>query len=246
MSLKVSINTLYYPNSDPDFVNAHKSVMKHFGVSVNYHETKLPHGYWMDTVMHNTNADVIGFLDIDCIPLTKDAINELIKFVVKNKSIAGNVQASNHIIPMTHTFVAPSCFFIWKGLYDALERPSFGPVMAHSDVAESLCYIAEENGVRMKALYPTHFEKEPEEGVWRLNNYGLYGVGTVFDNKFYHLFQSRFKSNVDMFIERSKQVVAGTFNTDGMFDCKDFDFTGRICKFNEESFMRRVLDTRLV
>jgi hypothetical protein len=237
MSVKVSLNTLYFPNSNPKFIDATKSVHKHFNLKVNYWEMSARHGAWMDHVINNTDSEVVGFLDIDCVPLTDTAINEIIVFVAKNKSIAGCAQASNHLPPMTHIFIAPCCFFVWKPLHTALGNISFSET-TRSDVCEELCYVAEENGVRMKALYPTHFEREAEEGVWRLHNYGLYGVGTVFANKFYHLYQSRFQSNVDLFIERCKQIVDGTFTTEGMFSSTDFDFKGRICNFEQEEKMR--------
>ena len=234
--MKLSINTLYFPNSNPEFVQAHKNVMHHFGVKVNYHEMSIRHGQWMDYVMSNTNADVVGFLDIDCIPLNHTSINQIVKFVAKNKSIAGGAQATNHIPNMSHVFVAPSCFFIWKPLWLALGSPSFTET-ERSDVCEEVCYIAEANGVRMKALYPTYFEREPEEGAWRLHNYGLYGVGTVFANKFYHLYQSRFQTNVDLFIQRSREVIDGTFTTEGMHDSQNFNFEGRVACFPQEQYM---------
>lgn len=238
MSLTVSINTIYFPNSNPDFVNAHKSVMDHFGININYHEIAMRHGAWMDSVIRNSTADIVGFMDIDCIPLTKNAVNELIKFVGVNKSIAGAAQATNHIPPMSHVFVAPCCFFIWRPLYEELGSPSFMET-PRSDVCEELCYIAEDNGVRMKALYPTFFEREPQEGAWRMHNYGLYGVGTVFQNKFYHLYQSRMQSNVDLFIQRCKEVIDGTFTTEGMHDSTNFDFKGRICCFPQEQELKK-------
>ena len=135
--MKLSINTLYYPNSNEDFVNAHKNVMQHFNIKVNYHEMTARHGQWMDYVISNTNADIVGFLDIDCIPLNKDAVNRIVKFVAKNKSIAGGAQATNHIAPMSHIFIAPSCFFIWKPLWQALGRPSFVET-DRSDVCEEV------------------------------------------------------------------------------------------------------------
>ena len=233
MGLSVSINSLYYPNSNMEFVNAQKKVMEHFNIPVNYYEQSTRHGVWMDTVMDHTNADVVGFIDIDCIPLTKTAVSDLVKFVAKNKSIAGIVQASNHIPPFTHTFVAPSCFFIWRKLYEAL-RTTFCETH-RSDVCEEVCYAAEMNGVRMKALYPTHFEKEPQEGVWRLNNYGLYGVGSVFAGQFYHLYQSRYEENVQLFIKRCDDVVKGKFSTKGMHESTNFNFEGKICRFDAEA-----------
>ena len=234
--MKLSINTLYFPNSNEDFINAHKNVMRHFDVKVNYHEITMRHGQWMNQVIESTNADIVGFLDIDCIPLTAGAVNELVKYVAKNKSIAGCAQATNHIAPMSHIFVAPCCFFIWKPLWVALGKPTFAETN-RSDVCEEVCYIAESLGVRAKALYPTYFEREPEEGAWRLHNYGLYGVGTVFANKFYHLYQSRFQTNVDLFIQRSKEVIDGIFTTEGMHDSQNFDFEGRVACFPQEQYM---------
>jgi len=242
--MKLSINTLYFPNSNPKFIEAAKSVHKHFNLSINYWEMAARHGVWMDRVIENTDADVVGFLDIDCIPLTKDSILDIVKFVAKNKSIAGCAQATNHIPPMSHIFVAPCCFFIWKPLWLALGKPSFLETN-RSDVCEELCYIAEENGVRMKTLYPSFFEREPEEGVWRLHNYGLYGVGTTFQDRFYHLYQSRFQSNVDLFIQRCNDVVNNKFSTDGMYSSTDFNFKGRICKFEPEQNLRIKIEGKI-
>lgn len=244
MTLKISINTFYYPGTNEKFVEAHKKVMKHFNVPVNYFEKRIHHSQFMKEIVESSNADVVGFLDIDCIPLTSNSINEIVKFVALNKSIAGTVQATNHLNPMSHLFIAPSCFFIWKPLYTAIGSPSFYPTN-HTDVAQFVCHIAEQHGVRMKAFYPTHFEDEPEEGVWRLHNYGLYGVGTVFAGKFYHLFQSRFEKNVNMFIERCEQVVSGTFTTNGMFESTDFNFKGRIANMGEEVILRKKLEGKL-
>lgn len=244
MGIKVSINTFYYPGSNENFVNAHKSVMKHFNIPVNYVERHIQHAQFMEETIKNSDADVVGFLDIDCIPLTKDSINELVKYVAKNKSIAGNVQATNHYYPMSHLFVAPSCFFIWKPLYEALGQPTFFAT-ERTDVAQYVCMIAEQHGVRSKALYPTYFEDEPEEGVWWLHNYGFYGVGTVFDGKFYHLFQSRFQKNVQMFIERCNQVISNTFKTDGMHNSKNFDFNGRIACIGHEVALKEKLKNKI-
>lgn len=237
MGIKISINTFYYPGSNEMFVNAHKEVMKHFNIPVNYYEKQIHHAEFMEEIIRTSDADVVGFLDIDCIPLTSTSVSELVKYVAKNKSIAGNVQATNHLYPMSHLFVAPSCFFIWKKLYDAIGKPTFYPTN-QTDVAQYVCHVAEQHGVRAKALFPTHFEDEPEEGVWWLHNYGLYGIGTVFDGKFYHLFQSRFEKNVEMFISRCKQVIDGTFSTDGMFKSTDFDFQGKIACFQQEQLFK--------
>ena len=242
--MKISLNSLYFPNSNRDFIAAAKSVHEKFDLPINYTEAAVRHGSWMDHIMNTSTADVVGFLDIDCVPIHKDAIKKLVNFVAKNKSIAGCAQATNHIAPMTHIFIAPCCFFIYRPLWEALGKPSFMET-ERSDVCEEVCYVAEQHGVRMKALYPTHFEKEPQEGVWRLHNYGLYGVGTTFAGDFYHLYQSRFQENVDMFIQRCKDIVEEKFTTEGMHQSTDFNFKGRICRFQQEQILGLPIEGKL-
>jgi hypothetical protein len=242
--MKISINILYSPDSNPEFINAAKTVHQHYSLPITYWVVKARHPIWMDHVMNNTDADIVGFLDIDCIPLSVDAVPTLIEFVRNNKSIAGCAQATNHIPPMSHIFIGPCCFFIWKPLWEALGKPSFLET-PRSDVCQEICYLAEQNGVRMLALYPTFFEREPQEGVWRLHNYGLYGIGTTFQNKFYHLYQSRFESNIDLFIQRCRDVITGRFNTDTMHSSLNFNFAGRVCKFPPEENLRRTIDKLL-
>jgi hypothetical protein len=242
--MKLSINVLHSPSSRPDFISAARSVHAYFGLPITYWNVDARHPLWMDHVINVVDADIVGFLDIDCIPLCKDAVPELVRFVAANKSIAGVVQATNHIAPMTHIYIAPSCFFIWKPLWIALGRPSFVETY-RSDVCQELCLIAESNGVRMKGIYPTHFEREPVEGVWRLHNYGLYGIGTTYHNRFYHLYQSRFNANIDLFIQRCQDVLRGEFSTSNMHSSLDFDFKGRICNFDPERILRSSIDKLL-
>jgi hypothetical protein len=61
---------------------------------------------------------------------------------------------------------------------------------------------------------PTYFEKPSSEGIWPLSNLCYYGIGTVFDNSIYHLYQSRMAENIEMFVKRCDQVIDGSFNTD--------------------------------
>ena len=56
---------------------------------------------------------------------------------------------------------------------------------------------------------PTYFEKPSPEGIWPLSNLGYYGIGTVFDNSIYHLYQSRMAENIEMFVKRCDQVIKG-------------------------------------
>lgn len=87
------------------------------------------------------------------------------------------------------------------------------PIKYRSDVAEEVSFRAEKLGIRYRTLYPTCFELDPVEGVWALGSYGFYGIGTVFDNSVYHLFQSRFSQNVELFVRRCDEVIQGAFDS---------------------------------
>jgi hypothetical protein len=241
MSITATIHTLYWENSDPDIVDSHKKVINHFNLPVEYHVKTARHGHWMQEVLNEETSDVVGFCDIDCIPLRSSTFTETIKICAAHKSICGIAQATNHIPPMSHIFCGPGYFFIWRKLYEALGRP---PMMEtqRSDVCEEICYQAEAKGIRYQTFFPTHFEREPVEGVWRLHNLGIYGVGTTYGDKVYHLFQGRMKENAQLFKKRCDQVVDGTFSTEGMYSSTDIlGFRGRIAVFPPEQQLKQPL-----
>lgn len=223
----INFHTLHWDNIPEDFVNAHKSVMEHFEIPVAYYNLNADHGSWMNTVMQNTNEEVIGFFDIDCVPLSKEKIEEIIEFARINDTFVGCVQTSNHIPPFIHTFAAPSFFVITKSCWEKLGMPSFKQALRW-DVGEKVSYVAEDHWKRYRCLYPDCYEREPVEGIWRLHNYGLYGIGTVFENTVYHLYQGRIPANRDLFIQRCNEIVNGTFSTEGFHSCKDWNYKGRI------------------
>jgi hypothetical protein len=226
--MNVEIHSLYWDNSEY-LLESNKMVMDHFKIPVNYHHLNgVGHGEWIDMVMQNSTADVVGILDIDCVPLNVNIINSSIDYAYKNKSFIGLAQCANHIFPYSHICGAAVFYFIYRDFWLAIGKPSFCANL-RGDVSEEISYLAEENKIPYKALYPTYFEREPIEGVWRLGNYGYFGIGTVFSDSVYHLYQGRYKQNADLFSIRCQQIVDGTFNTTGMFKSTD-EYQGKICR----------------
>ena len=202
----VEIYTLAWPDTDPRMIQAHTDVCKHLGVEVNYHIQKLPHGAWMNHIMDSSKADIVGFLDIDCIPLNKAVVDEAIEYCVKNKTFVGIAQASNHISPKSHIFAAPAFFFMWRETWEKLDKPTFSET-PNADVAENVSYSAELADMRYKTLYPTCYTKDPDEGAWHLHTYGKYGIGTFFEGGVFHLYQARMNNNVDLFLDVANNVL---------------------------------------
>lgn len=227
--MKVEYFTLHWDNVDARILESHKKVMNHFNIPIQYMNMNIDHGTWMTSIIRNTNADVYVFFDIDCVPLSKDVIDYSIHYAVENDSMIGNAQVSNHIYPFTHVFVAPSFFVITKSCYKLLGMPSFYPTQ-RSDVAEEVSYKAEEIGKRYKCFYPVKFDGIPKkDGVWRLSNYGYYGIGTLYDDKIYHLFESRWGDHIDLFEKRCEQIIKGEFDISTMYDSKE-EFYGKKVK----------------
>lgn len=227
--MKIEYFTLHWDNVDSRILESHKKVMNHFDIPIQYMNMNIDHGTWMTSIIRNTNADVYVFFDIDCVPLSKDVIDYSIHYAVENDSMIGNAQVSNHIHPFTHVFVAPSFFVITKSCYTLLGMPSFYPTH-RSDVAEEVSYKAEEIGKRFKCFYPVKFDGVPKkDGVWRLSNYGYYGIGTLYDNKIYHLFESRWGDHIELFQKRCEEIINGEFDISTMYDSKE-EFYGKKVK----------------
>lgn len=217
--VSVELHTLAWPNTNDKLVSAHYKVNRHFGLNIQYTREQIPHGEWMNRILQSSTADVVGFLDIDCIPLNRSAVENAAAWAAHNKSFVGIAQCSNHIPPASHIFAAPAFFFIHRQAWLDLGRPTFSETQ-HADVAENVSYAAEVARLRYRTLYPTHYTLAPKEGIWPLHTYGVFGIGTVFETGVYHLYQGRFADHVNLFSKVCDQVVEGTFSTEGLNPCR--------------------------
>ena len=224
--MDAEIHTLVWPNVDNRITEGHVAVTRWLGLPVTYTFEQRPHGFWMDAIMERANTDVVGFFDADCVPTNNEVVEQSIEYAYKHNTFVGIAQASNHIGLKAHVFAAPAFFFISKQCWLDLGKPTFSETQ-DSDVAENVAYCAIIKGKRYKALYPTHWEREPLEGVWRLHNYGLYGIGTHFRGGVYHLYQGRFHTNAGLFSKRCREIIDGSFTTDNMFS-SFMDYEGKI------------------
>jgi hypothetical protein len=214
--MTVELHTLSWTNAPEELVACQRRVMSHFDLDVKYTIATIWHADWMDMIMKGTGSDVVGFIDSDCIPLSREAVDDAVNYVIERDTFLGIAQSSNHKFPKSHIYAGPAFFFISKNCYERLGRPSFGTT-DRSDVGEEVSYVAEERDVEYRSIYPTHYERVPEEGVWKLGNYGFFGIGTVYQGLAYHLFQGRLSKNLDLFQRRCDETIKGTFSTDGMF-----------------------------
>jgi len=214
----IEIFCLHWDNIDPRMMAAHKEVMEHFNIPVAYHAINMDHGQWMTEVAKLSTADVIAFIEPDCIPLSREKFLECFKYVIANDTFCGIAQTSNHIEPKNHIYAAPGFFAITKNAYNKLGSPNFMCTM-RGDAGEEVSWTAESLGYNYRVILPTHYEKPSKEGIWNLGPLGYYGIGTVFSDTVYHLYQGRYNDNVELFVKRCKEVIAGTFSTAGFKQC---------------------------
>ena len=187
-------------------------MFQHFQLPLKQHLLQADHSRWMDAVLQQSQADVVLFVDNDCVPLSREAVMEAIGWAGRHNSFLGLAQATNHINNGIHVFAAPAFLAIARSAWTTLGRPSCKPT-ARGDVAEELSWQAEEQGMVYKAWYPSHFHHPSREGLWRLGNYGTYGIGSVFAERVFHLYQGRFADNVDLFVQVCSSIRNGSFST---------------------------------
>ncbi len=219
---QTEFHSFHWDNFSPEILQAHKSVMSHLGLNVQYTQKNIPHGQWLDEVMATAQAEVIAIIEPDLIPLNIDIVLSAIEYVIKNDTFLGCAQVSNHIGNATHIFASPAFFFITKTCYEKLGRPSFMP-NKHGDVAEALAFAAEEKRIPYHTLFPTRYEKAPSEGCWALASYGYYGIGTVFADQVYHLFQSRTAENIELFVKRCDELINNTLDISAFNNCMSLE-----------------------
>lgn len=213
--MKVEFHSLYWDNIAPELINAHKMVMAHFGIDMKYTAKNIEHCHWLDSVLRNAKSDVVAIIEPDCIPLSRESLDNYINYAFERETFVGHAQVANQFAPTVHVYASPAMFIISMKCYKRMGSPSFQHTLFY-DVGELISYKAESLGIPYKALMPNCFEKMPTTGIaWRIGALAVYGIGTVFDNSIYHLFESRKSLNVDLFVKRCNEVVNGTFSCEG-------------------------------
>lgn len=221
--MKASIVSYHMANIHPDTVALQKKVVEKFNKSKVPHlvwNGGAPHGKWMDYMFAIVETDVILFLDIDCIPLSENAIDLYIQKAAEG-SLVGNAQRSGHLPNGNHVFAAPSALAISKATYKKIGAPS-ALETARGDVAEEYTFAAEKSGVKVDLFMPTKYDREvyrydweqDRRPYWTLEN-GLpnYGLGTTYgtdtEDLFWHNFQIRIEGQQEHFWKKCGELLNG-------------------------------------
>jgi len=207
---KFELHCLYWDNANPEMVQLHRDCLSYLGVELTYTNKTVGHGLWLDRLARGRldDLDAIGFIDIDCLPHSAAAVAAAFDHAIAAGSFIGLAQAANHITPPLPVYAAPAFLVISRDAFRKLGRPNLRS-RGRLDVAQDLSRTADARGFPYRVLYPIGFNRSPEGGPWRLGNYGWYGIGTEYNGGFFHLFESRFTTSLDLFRAKAEAIMAG-------------------------------------
>ena len=212
-------HTFYTSDLPKLLIDTHREVCKKIGLIVNYHQTTpcseynqiySQHGKFMNYVIESSRDDVVGFLDIDCLPHNYVVIRNSYDWVRQNNSFIGNAQNISHTVMRNHIYAAASFLIVSKNAWELLDKPDFRWGMFNNiqiDTAQVLTIRADQIGLPYRLMFPVGFDEGP---AWELGSYGLYGVGTHYPATWHYTRISKFKSQVpELFLNRAEQILNG-------------------------------------
>lgn len=202
-------------------MSAQSRVFNFFGYPIEQQNLHgADHGAWMEKMLNSAADDeVVIIVDIDCIPLSAEAIERAVR-VAQNGAIFGCAQSANHI---DHRFIyaAPMFLALTGRTWRLLDTPSLKAGEQY-DVAGRLSAVARQRGVLVELVYPT-CAAVPR---WLLGDTSTYGLFTVFEGQYLHLFESRNTALVQSFVDLSDSLVA---------EGELFDYRSFVLRCSQES-----------
>ncbi|MDY4379657.1 hypothetical protein SOV92_17815 [Pectobacterium brasiliense] len=196
------IVTLYWDNVDVRLVDAQRKVFEKFGFHIEQQNIHgMDHAVWMTDILDNTPDDSVAIIvDIDCIPLNKNAVEKAISSAHKGH-IYGCAQSANHI-DYNYVYAAPMFLALTGKTWRGVGRPT---LLANTefDVAGKLTQAAKNSGYSVELVYPTDYAVPK----WLLGESHVYGLFTIYDNDYLHLFESRNKDLIECFVDIASEIT---------------------------------------
>lgn len=198
----VRVHSLYWKNVDERIIEHQKAVYQKIGVElVQVLSDRKNHGEWMQEVVSESVDDIIFFSDIDAFPLHKRAFDYAVDKVDAG-AIFGLAQYSNHK-PSAELYAGPMFCGFRKSTWEYLGSPILSESEEY-DAGELLTQRARQYKVPAVLLYPS----ATIHSKWALGNVGTFGIGTFYENNsFFHLFESRKKKSIEMFVAVAEDVL---------------------------------------
>lgn len=200
------IFSFYNSKVNPKVAQYQKAVFRHLGFQINHiiDESFSTHGDFLNYICRNTtDTRLLIVFDVDCIPLKKDWLKELLNDLSEPRTIAGAAQTANHLRGGKNLYVSPFFFGISTEYLKELNYPDMN-MTDDMDAGQNLTEQVINNGGSVKYWWPT----EIEEQQWDLYHpkHNRFGYGTTYNDRIYHAFLSRFDL-ADRFVKKCKTIL---------------------------------------
>jgi hypothetical protein len=199
------VRTLCWANISRQILIGQEKVFKKLGARVDQQIIhKKDHGEWMTSIIAQANTnDILIFCDIDAFPLSRSALEEAVMHA-ESGSLYGLAQVANHLENPSHIYAGPMFLCFKKQTWSEAGEPDLKS-SPQFDVAQRFTQAIEQRGNSVKLIYPT----ATIISKWPLGSKGVFGIGTFYEEKFFHLFESRKASNVELFRAVAEDVSNG-------------------------------------
>lgn len=181
---------VYYTENLRHIRQDHEQCCAALGVKTSYHEDRCyssydevysAHGEFMTSILRESPDEVVGFLDVDCLPHNLKTLQASWTWAEKNRSFVGNAQNISHTVMRNRIYAAASCLIISKSAWRQLGNPSLAWFLQDGvrqiDTAQLLSLRADEIGFRYSLMYPMGYDGDE---TYELGPYGKYGIGTLY------------------------------------------------------------------
>lgn len=222
---KAVIVSFYMQNCPSEFRDYQRQVVQKFNPGYQHAQIQYigEHGAAMNQVLNmakEQGVNVVLFLDIDAIPLHKDALHYYIKKAADG-FLAGNAQRANHIQNNQHVYCGSPCVGMSIATWVKMGMPSGKPTM-RGDVAEEFTFAAEAAKVPVEIVMPDRFDAPPIRMHWETDTrpywpladgMPVYGIGSTYKlpeigDGLWHMFQSFHPGQKERFINKCKEVLS--------------------------------------
>lgn len=207
----------YYTENLSHIQEDHKRCCDKLEIEVIYYKDKYhtdydsiysAHGNFMTSVMENEPDEIIGFLDIDCLPHHKLNIERAYEWTKENNSFVGNAQNISHTQMRNRLYAAAPFLVISKKAWKELGSPSLSWFVQDGlqvDTAQILTLRADQIGMNYQLMYPLGYDG-PEN--YKLSGYGMYGKGTLYPATWHYFRISECIDSVsDLWTERVNNIL---------------------------------------
>lgn len=176
-----------------------------------YNEVYSAHGNFMTSVLEDGPEDVVGFLDIDCLPHHRQNIQKAYSWAEQNGSFVGNAQNISHTQIKNRIYAAASFLIVSKHAWRQLGKPSLSWFLQNGeqiDTAQILSLRADEAGFPYQLMYPLGYDQSQD--AYQLGPYGTYGIGTLYPATWHYFRISNCVGYTpDLWKERTYNILNG-------------------------------------